>query len=67
MKGGEYAYNLFIHVGYSAGTKKDDWYIYEEHKYALLNYAMTIIRNQGMAEDAVHNAFISIIQKKKNI
>ena len=39
--------------------------IYEEHKYALLNYAMTIIRNQDMAEEAVHNAFISIIQKKK--
>ncbi|HBC96921.1 MAG TPA: RNA polymerase subunit sigma-24, partial [Clostridium sp.] len=41
--------------------------LYEEHKYALLNYVMTIIRNQDMAEDAVHNAFISIIEKKKNI
>lgn len=39
--------------------------IYEEHKYALLHYAMTIIRNQDLAEDAVHNAFISIIQKKE--
>ena len=39
--------------------------LYEEHKYALLNYAMTILRNQDMAEDAVHNAFISIIEKKE--
>ena len=39
--------------------------LYEEHKYALLNYAMTILRNQDMAEDAVHNAFISIIKKKE--
>ena len=39
--------------------------LYEEHKYALLHYAMTIIRNQDMAEDAVHNSFISIMQKKE--
>jgi len=39
--------------------------LYEEHKYALLHYAMKIMRNQDMAEDAVHNAFISIIQKKE--
>ncbi|WP_312810198.1 RNA polymerase sigma factor [Sedimentibacter sp.] len=39
--------------------------LYEEHKYALLHYAMKIMRDQDMAEDAVHNAFISIIQKKE--
>ena len=39
--------------------------LYEEHKYALLHYAMTIVKNQDIAEDAVHNAFISIIQKKE--
>lgn len=38
--------------------------IYEEHKYALFSYAMKILQNKDMAEDAVHNAFISIIQKK---
>lgn len=38
--------------------------LYEEHKYVLLHYAIKITRNQSMAEDAVHNAFISIIQKK---
>ena len=39
--------------------------LYEEHKYALLHYAIKIIKNQDMAEDAVHNAFISIIEKKE--
>jgi RNA polymerase sigma-70 factor (ECF subfamily) len=39
--------------------------LYEEHKYALLHYAMKIMKNQGMAEDAVHNAFISVIEKKE--
>ena len=36
--------------------------IYEEHKHALLLYALKVTGyNQAMAEDAVHNAFISII------
>ncbi len=40
--------------------------IYEEHKHALLNYALKITSyNQTMAEDAVHNAFISIIKEKE--
>jgi len=39
--------------------------LYEEHKYALFHYAMKITRNKNLAEDAVHNAFISIIQKKE--
>lgn len=39
--------------------------LYEEHKYALLMYANKIMGNQDMAEDAVHNAFVSIIQKKE--
>ncbi len=38
--------------------------IYEEHKHALLMYALKITRNQAMAEDAVHNAFLSIIKEK---
>lgn len=39
--------------------------IYEEHKYALLLYALKVTGyNQAMAEDAVHNAFISIIKEK---
>lgn len=40
--------------------------IYEEHKHALLMYALKITGyNQAMAEDAVHNAFISIIKEKE--
>jgi RNA polymerase sigma-70 factor (ECF subfamily) len=39
--------------------------LYNEHKHALLHYAMKIMTNQDMAEDAVHNSFISIIQKKE--
>ena len=39
--------------------------LYEEHKHALLMYANKIMGSQGMAEDAVHNVFLSIIQKKE--
>lgn len=39
--------------------------IYEEHKHALLLCALKVTGyNQAMAEDAVHNAFISIIKEK---
>jgi RNA polymerase sigma-70 factor (ECF subfamily) len=39
--------------------------VYEEHKHALLMYALKITKNQEMAEDAVHNAFLSIIKQKE--
>lgn len=39
--------------------------LYEEHKYVLMRYAVKITKNQEMAEDALHNAFISILQKKE--
>lgn len=39
--------------------------IYEEHRHALLLYAVKLTKNQEMAEDAVHNAFISIIKEKE--
>ena len=38
--------------------------IYEEHRHALLMYALKILKNQESAEDAVHNAFVSVIEKK---
>lgn len=39
--------------------------IYEEHKHALFMYALKIVgNNRAMAEDAVHNTFISIIKEK---
>lgn len=39
--------------------------IYEAHKYAMIRYALSITKNNEMAEDAVHNAFLSIIRKKE--
>lgn len=39
--------------------------LYNDHNYTLLHYAMKILGNQAMAEDAVHNTFLSIIQKKE--
>lgn len=39
--------------------------LYEEHKYALIIYAKKITGSQHIAEDAVHNAFVSIINKKE--
>ena len=38
--------------------------IYENHKYAMLRYALKITKNKQIAEDAVHNAFLSIIKHK---
>lgn len=39
--------------------------LYEEYKYVLLHCSMKIVRNQEMAEDAVHNTFLSIIEKRE--
>jgi RNA polymerase sigma-70 factor (ECF subfamily) len=38
--------------------------LYEEHKNALYKYALSFLKNKELAEDAVHNAFISIIEHK---
>jgi len=39
--------------------------LYHEHKLVLLMCAFKILNNRELAEDAVHNAFISIIESKK--
>lgn len=39
--------------------------IYEEHKHALFMYALKLTKDQALAEDAVHNAFIAIIEQKE--
>lgn len=39
--------------------------IYETHKAAMLRYALSITTNKELAEDAVHNAFMSIITHKE--
>ncbi|HMM69495.1 MAG TPA: RNA polymerase sigma factor, partial [Gudongella oleilytica] len=64
MKGGRILLTIYLSMLDTEQERQKMTDLYE-HKYALLNYAMTIIRNQGMAEDAVHNAFISIIEKKE--
>ena len=38
--------------------------LYEEHKNALYKYALKFLKNKELAEDAVHNAFISILELK---
>jgi len=39
--------------------------IYEEFRYGCLHVALIITKNLAMAEDAVHNAFLSVIRHKK--
>jgi RNA polymerase sigma-70 factor (ECF subfamily) len=41
--------------------------IYEEYKVDMLKYALYITKNREMAEDAVHNAFLSIIKHKNRL
>ena len=65
MKGGIILLTVYLSMLDTEQERKKMTDLYEEHKYTLLHYAMKIIRNQEMAEDAVHNAFISIIKKKE--
>ena len=39
--------------------------MYEETRYTCLSVAMSITKNQALAEDAVHDAFISAIKNKE--
>jgi len=39
--------------------------VYETHKSAMLRYALKITNNNEIAEDAVHDAFLSIIKHKE--
>lgn len=41
--------------------------LYENHKNRLKAVALSMTHNQSMAEDAVHNTFLSIIKHKKKI
>ncbi|MCL2083520.1 MAG: sigma-70 family RNA polymerase sigma factor [Oscillospiraceae bacterium] len=38
--------------------------IYENYKHRYLHTALSILKNQPMAEDAVHNTFIELIKNK---
>jgi len=39
--------------------------IYTEHRHRYLRVAMSILKNQTLAEDAVHNTFIELINNKE--
>jgi RNA polymerase sigma-70 factor (ECF subfamily) len=39
--------------------------LYEQFRYDCLHVAMGILRNQHLAEDAVHDAFLSVIEHEK--
>lgn len=67
MKGGRILLTLYLSMLDNEQERKKMTDLYEENKYVLLRYALKITGNQSMAEDAIHNAFISIIEKKKNI
>jgi RNA polymerase sigma-70 factor (ECF subfamily) len=41
--------------------------IYDEYKIDMLKYALYITRNKELAEDAVHDAFLSIIKHKDRL
>ena len=41
--------------------------IYEQYKFMMLHYALSITKDQQLAEDAVHNAFEAIIKHKDKI
>jgi len=41
--------------------------LYEINKAVLLRYALKITNNQEMAEDAVHNTFLSVIKHKEKL
>lgn len=57
---------IYITMLETEEEKKKMTEVYEEHKHALLLYALKVTGyNQAMAEDAVHNAFISIIKEKE--
>ena len=55
---------IYISMLETEQEKKKMTEIYEEHKHALLLYALKILKNQEQAEDAVHNAFLAVIEQK---
>lgn len=65
VKGGRILLTIYLSMLDSEQERIKMTDLYNEHKYVLLRYALKITGNQSMAEDAMHNAFISIIEKKE--
>ena len=51
----------------TSGEKKKLSVLYEKYKRRLFSIALNLTRNQAMAEDAVHNLFVSALRQKKKI
>ena len=56
---------LILLGGEGEEEKKKIAELYEKYKYDCLYTALKITRNQDTAEDAVHDAFISVIRNKE--
>ncbi len=66
LKGGDELLTIYINMLETEQERNKMTEIYEEHRHALLLYALKVTgNNQAMAEDAVHNAFLSIINNKE--
>ena len=57
---------LYIYISMldTEQEKKQMEQIYEKYKNEFFIYAMKILRNEDLAYDAVHNAFLAIIEQK---
>ena len=58
---------LILLGGESEEDKKKIAELYEKYKYDCLHTALKITRSQDIAEDALHDAFISVINHKEKI
>lgn len=66
QKGGDCLLAFYITMLETEQERKKMIEIYEEHKHALLLYALKVTgHNLEIAEDAVHNAFLAIIKEKE--
>lgn len=63
--GGSNLLTIYLSVLDTDQERKKITDLYEEHKFVLLRYAIKITGDQSIAEDAVHNTFLSIIEKKE--
>lgn len=59
--------NLYLLMIDSNDDKNKFELIYNQYKNLMLNRAYDIIRDRGLAEDAVHNAFLNILKNLSKI
>ena len=59
--------NLYLLMIDSTDDKNKLELIYNQYKNLMLNRAYDILKDRGLAEDAVHNAFIRILKNLDKI